>query len=265
MPLYSIRHETKYQFEQPPQQAIQHLHLTPKSGPGQIVKKWDINLQGADIAFESGDHHGNIVHIAVQRSAQTTVVITATGDVETNDTSGIFGEHDNMLPLQHFRRNSAYCSAGPTLKKIARNMPADDNELNFLHSLSAFVAKNVRYERGHTDSSSTAEEAFQMGFGVCQDHVHVFLALARHAGIAARYVSGYLMEPGFADIAASHAWAEAYVNELGWVGFDISNAMSPNANYVRLASGFDYSDIQPVAGLRFGEGAEKMSAKVTIQ
>ncbi|NBR79015.1 MAG: transglutaminase family protein [Alphaproteobacteria bacterium] len=73
------------------------------------------------------------------------------------------------------------------------------------------------------------------------------------------------MEPGLGDASASHAWAEAHIDGLGWVGFDISNALSPNAGYVRLASGFDYTDIQPVAGLRYGEGAEKMSAEVSVQ
>ena len=265
MPFYSIRHETKYQFEQPPKQAIQQLHLTPKSGPNQIVQKWNIDLHGADITLESRDHHGNIVHIAVQHSVQTDIVIAAFGDIETNDTSGIFGPHDNLLPLPLFRRYTAYCHVGPSLKKLAQNMPADDNKLDFLHRLSAYVAENVRYERGHTDSTSSAEDAAKLGFGVCQDHVHVFLTLARYAGIPARYVSGYLMEPDYGDISASHAWAEAYIDGLGWVGFDISNAMSPNDRYVRLASGFDYSDIQPVSGLRFGEGAEEMSAEVTVQ
>ena len=265
MPLFTVQHQTKYQFDQPPKQAIQHLHLTPKTGPGQIVQKWDIELQGAEIALESRDHHGNIVHIAVQRAPETDIAITASGDIETTDTSGIYGAHDNMLPLPLFRRETAYCRMGPVLKKLAGNMPTDDNKVDFLHGLSAYVAEKVTYERGHTDSTTTAEEAAQLGFGVCQDHVHVFLALARHAGFAARYVSGYLMEPGLGDASASHAWAEAHIDGLGWVGFDISNALSPNAGYVRLASGFDYTDIQPVAGLRYGEGAEKMSAKVSVQ
>ncbi len=86
----------------------------------------------------------------------------------------------------------------------------------------------MRYEIGSTDVETVAEAALAAGHGVCQDLTHVFCAVARLSGIPARYVSGYLMMDGVEHQAASHAWAEAHVAGLGWVGFDAANNMSPD-------------------------------------
>ena len=119
-------------------------------------------------------------------------------------------------------------------------------------SAPASVLGAVAYEIGHTSVTTTAEEALVAGHGVCQDHAQVLIAAARHLGFPARYVSGYLcpMEEGFP--AASHAWAELFVDGLGWVGFDPANRVSPDEHYVRVACGRDYHDAAPIRGLRRG-------------
>ena len=93
----------------------------------------------------------------------------------------------------------------------------------------------------------------------------MFCAVARLLGFKARYVSGYLMMDDTTIQDASHAWAEVHVDALGWVGFDISNSISPDDRYIRLATGFDYADVIPVSGVRVGDGNESMSTRIVVE
>nr|MBA2238700.1 transglutaminase family protein [Lysobacter sp.] len=98
----------------------------------------------------------------------------------------------------------------------------------------------------------------------CQDHAHVLISAARSLGYPARYVSGYLCPLDAGTPAASHAWAEMFVESLGWVGFDAANRLSPDERYVRVASGRDYRDAAPVRGVRLGGIAETLDVTVDI-
>ena len=104
-----------------------------------------------------------------------------------------------------------------------------------------------------------------MGSGVCQDHAHIFIGIARALDIPARYVSGYLMMDDRIDQEATHAWAEAHVEHLGWVGFDISNGISPDQRYVRLATGRDYRDAAPITGISIGATTRELSVQVAVE
>ena len=108
------------------------------------------------------------------------------------------------------------------------------------------------------------DAAIELGRGVCQDHAHIFIAAARAMDYPARYVSGYLMMNDRTRQDASHAWAEAHIGGLGWVGFDVSNGISPDARYVRVATGLDYREAAPVAGLRYGDGSEAMDVEIVV-
>ena len=103
------------------------------------------------------------------------------------------------------------------------------------------------------------------GGGVCQDHEQIFVPAARVAGIPARYISGYLMMNDRVDQDASHAWAEAHIDGLGWVGFDVSNGYSPDERYVRIATGLVARDASPISGVRMGSANESMIVSLQIQ
>ena len=141
---------------------------------------------------------------------------------------------------------------------------AFDGTLAKLHGLMDLIAKRVTYSAGMTHSATPSEDALLAGQGVCQDHAHVFLSAARLMGIPGRYVSGYLMMNDREEQDASHAWAEAYVEGLGWVGFDVSNEMCPDERYVRVATGLDYRDAAPISGMRYGEASESMVVSVHV-
>jgi transglutaminase-like putative cysteine protease len=134
-----------------------------------------------------------------------------------------------------------------------------------LHNLSAAIREHVVYDTGHTQVDTPAEEACVAGHGVCQDHAQIFIAAARALEIPARYVSGYLMMDDRIEQEATHAWAEAWVQGLGWVGFDISNGISPDPRYVRVATGRDYRDAAPVTGISFGAMTEELSVHLAVE
>jgi len=106
-------------------------------------------------------------------------------------------------------------------------------------------------------------EALEQGAGVCQDHAHIFCAVCRALDVPARYVSGYL-SAGHEAHASSHAWAEAFVDYLGWVGFDPTNRACATDAYIRTAVGLDYAEAGPIRGVRSGGGAETMKVRVSF-
>ncbi|MGA9253569.1 MAG: transglutaminase family protein, partial [Roseobacter sp.] len=125
--------------------------------------------------------------------------------------------------------------------------------------------KRVPYESGHTQFATDAETAIEIGKGVCQDHANIFVSAARSVGLPARYVSGYLMMDDRVDQDASHAWAEVHLKDLGWVGFDVSNGVSPDERYARIAIGRDAHDAAPIYGLRGGTGDERLVVSLQVQ
>jgi transglutaminase-like putative cysteine protease len=133
-----------------------------------------------------------------------------------------------------------------------------------LHALSDRIRSVVPYALGASEPDWSAEDAIAAGEGVCQDHTHIFIACARALQIPARYVSGYLMLNETTTQDAMHAWAEAHVDGLGWVGFDVSNGVSPDTRYVRVATGLDYSDAAPISGTRIGGANEELQVRIYV-
>ena len=154
---------------------------------------------------------------------------------------------------------------GPQLEALVQNAPSDGTALEILHALSAHILDAVPYSTDQVDSQLTAEDVLSAGHGVCQDHAHIFITAARALGFPARYVSGYLMMNDRIEQDATHAWAEAHVSGLGWVGFDVSNGMSPDARYIRVATGLDYRGAAPISGMRFGKAGEAMAVALQVQ
>lgn len=262
-----VLHRTTYRYERPLSYGLQELRLTPKSRPGQQVLAWTTRLDGGRREAEFDDHHMNHVMLISFAGEAHEIVITSEGEVETADTHGIVGRHQGFAPLWLFERTTELTRPGPLVRRLLRGLPADAGEpLPRLHDLSARIRGAVAYEAGTTGPDTTAEAALEQGAGVCQDHAHVFLAACRALGLPARYVSGYLMMNDRVAQDATHAWVEVHVEGLGWVGFDVSNGISPDERYVRVATGLDYRDAAPVSGLRFGDhGRESLAVDIEVQ
>ena len=259
-----ISHTTRYRYDQPVSYALQRLHLRPGDNRMQRVKDWEITVEGGKLELGYTDHHGNLTDLLTVDTGTTELSVTATGTVETSDTAGVLGPVYGTAPLWHFRRQTTMTEPDDRLRMFARDLE-DTRDVAALHRLSAEILEAVPYETGETYSNTTAQEALEGGAGVCQDHAHIFLSAVRLAGLPARYVSGYLKLNESEEQTASHAWAEVHLDDLGWVGFDISNRISPDDRYVRLAVGLDARDAAPVRGMRRGAGVESLSVSVEVQ
>ncbi len=263
----AIRHTTHYAFAEPVAHALQRLRLTPKATQGQRIVEWRMTFDNAHAELEYDDQHFNHVTLIGVNPGVREVTVTCEGVVETEDNAGVIGRHSGHLPLWSFLRQTPLTRPGARLRALLREVQgggAGDAPLDFLHGLSGLIRDRIAYETGRTHAATTAEEAVQHGYGVCQDHAHIFIGAARASGIPARYVSGYLMMDDRIHQEATHAWAEAHVEGLGWVGFDVSNGICPDPRYVRVATGSDYRDAAPVTGISFGGMDEVLRVGVAV-
>jgi transglutaminase-like putative cysteine protease len=169
------------------------------------------------------------------------------------------------MPLWCFLRATPLTRAGLKVRALVAHVDADrGNTLEFLHALSHEIRNAVAYEPGMTDTQTTAEQSLAAGHGVCQDHAHIFISAGRLLDIPMRYVGGYLHIDGQTEQDAGHGWAEAHIAGLGWVGFDVSNVISPDERYVRVATGCDYRDAAPITGFAQGAGDMQLHVQLTV-
>tara|TARA_A100001391_G_scaffold205109_1_gene203545 strand:- start:23756 stop:24571 length:816 start_codon:yes stop_codon:yes gene_type:complete len=262
----TIRHTTRYRFAQEVGYGIQRLRLTPKETQGQKIIDWQMVYENAHEELVYDDQNHNHVTLITVEEGASEVVVGCTGTVETQDQAGVIGHHAGHLPLWSFLSYTDLTRPGPKIRQIiAKVERSEEGMVNTLHNLSAAIAETVDYLPGESTSTTTAEEAAAAGKGVCQDHAHIFIAAARAIDIPARYVSGYLMMDDRIDQEATHAWAEAWVPSLGWVGFDVSNGISPDPRYVRVATGRDYRDAAPVTGISFGGMTQDLHVELEVE
>lgn len=267
----TISHTTTYRFEEPAHYGLQQLRLTPKSQPGQqAVLNWDMQVTGGKVETRFRDQHQNHVELVSFDQGAHEIRVVCKGQVEVEDTAGVVGKHGvgkcgNFAPLWYFQRTTALTTAGPKVQALTEGLAeAEPEDLPRLHALSARILEAVPYTIGATGAETNAEGAVEVGGGVCQDHSHIFISAARLMGYPARYVSGYLMMNDRVHQDASHAWAEAHVPGIGWVGFDVSNGYSPDPRYVRVATGLDYHEAAPISGLHYGASGEAMSVDIQV-
>ncbi len=240
--------------------------MLPKSSSGQNVISWSTTVEGGRKEAEFADHHNNHVELISYEVGQRHVNVLCEGEVETVDTAGVVGAHSGYAPLWYFGRSTPLTRPGPYIRNLVKTLGRDfKDDMARLHSLSALILDNVSYTIGRTDSVTMAENAVEAGHGVCQDHAHIFISAARLLGYPARYVSGYLMMDDRVEQDASHAWAEAWVEGLGWVAFDVSNGISPDERYVRVATGLDYQEAAPISGIIYGGKDESMIVSLQVQ
>ena len=264
--LLTIAHETRYSFDHGVSHGLQRLRLRPKSTHGQRILDWTTTLEGARPEAEYDDQHLNHVELVAMEPGAREVVVTCRGTVSTVDNNGVLGDHVGHMPLWCFLRATPLTRAGLKVRALVANVAADRADtLNFLHKLSDAVRDAVEYVPGTTDVKTSAEQALAAGRGVCQDHAHVFISAGRLLDIPTRYVGGYLKMDGRTEQEAGHGWAEAYVRGLGWVGFDVANAICPDERYVRVATGCDYSEAAPFTGITTGAGDTRLSVHLSVE
>lgn len=260
----TVDHVTRYLYDQPVRSVVQSHRLTPSVFAGQAVVDWEVTVTDGVRGAVHRDGAGDLVQGWTVAGPVGEVVVQVRGTVETEDLSGVLRGHRETVAPQVYLRPTLPTRADVALDSLARSV-AEAEVLGLAHALSAAVSEAIAYRPGVTHAHTTAAEALALGEGVCQDHAHALIAVARLRGIPARYVSGYLSatEDGRPHEAA-HAWAELHVAGLGWVGFDPANRCCPDARYIRLGSGFDAQDAAPIRGIARGGAREAMDVRVAV-
>lgn len=259
-----ITHRTTYTYQPQAQGIALRLKLFPSDFNGQQVTDWAVRIAEEDVTPLHTDGFGDRVGLWLNRTPTETIEIVAEGFVETEDKVGVVDGLPRRPRPGVFLRDTDLTKPNDALRALGDRAKRNQT-LDTLHALMADVRSAIVYTTGVTGPTTTASDALDGGKGVCQDQSHVFIAAARSLGIPARYITGYLAAADDDDaLFETHAWAEAYIDHLGWVGFDSTNGCCPDARYVRLCTGLDADHAAPIAGSVFGDAAVSLEAHVAM-
>jgi transglutaminase-like putative cysteine protease len=262
-----ISHLTTYRYETPAKSVIQTLRLTPRNHEGQYVANWRLDVAADCRLAQNEDAFGNIIHAFTAEGPFSELKVRVDGEVETRDTEGFVRSAVERFPPSLFLRETPLTQLDTAIASFAgeAQQAAGGDVLKVLHVLLDRLHEEFVFDTDPTYTTTTAAEAFALKRGVCQDLTHIFIAAARSLGVPARYVGGYLCRAdGVTQQDAGHAWAEAHVADLGWVGFDPTNGICPSDGHVRVAVGLDYLGASPVRGTRYGGAGETLLVTLRI-
>jgi transglutaminase-like putative cysteine protease len=267
-----ISHATTYHYDTPPNGVTQLLRLTPRNHDGQYVISWRIELSEDCLLHQHEDAFGNITHSFTADGPFDQLAITVTGEVEMQDSHGFVKGAVERFPPAMFLRETPLTLPDPAIvefaqaAKVEAGAGAGASTLSVLHQLLANVHGEITFDTTPTQTATTAAEAFKLKRGVCQDLTHIYIAAARHLGIPSRYIGGHFYRAdGVTAQDAGHAWAECYVEDFGWIGFDPTNGICPTDAHVRVAAGLDYLGASPVRGTRYGGQGETLKVAVHVE
>lgn len=283
MMFYAIRHFTRYRYSRPVWQSVMEVRMHPRSENSQRCFTFQLSVSPRARIYSYTDHLANLVHHFDVPGAHKhlTIIADSLVDVEEPDEVPAFlgpeawtelegmVEHEDywdMLMPSRFARSS------PELEAFARELgverQAHQDPLELLRKLNSDLYQAISYTKSSTRVDSPIEDALRSRQGVCQDFAHIMIALVRDLRIPCRYVSGYLHHdsghPDRSADGATHAWVEALLPRLGWVGFDPTNDLIAGPRHIRTAVGRDYSDVPPTIGTMKGSAETELQVRVRV-
>lgn len=260
-----LRHVTRYDYAEPAAGVVMRLRLRPASSNGQAVERWSVGVNGKPVERWITNGYGDAEALWRASGRVEAVEIVAEGEVTTVDCAGVLRPFDGEARPQLFLRATDLTGIDDGIAALAREASSADGPLPSLHNLCVLVHGTVAWRAGSTTVETTAAEALAQKAGVCQDQAHIFIAAARSLGIPARYVAGYLRDAERPDSEHDpHAWAEAFVEGLGWIGFDCTLGHCPMDGHVRLCCGLDAADAAPIRGVMLPVAETRLTHDVQI-
>ncbi len=261
-----VSHSSVYRYDPPAGGVIQVLRLTPRNHEGQYVERWRIDVVPDARLAAHEDAFGNITHVFTADGPLDELRVEVDGVVETQNANGVVRGSVERFPPSLFLRDTALTQADGAIRDFAHKIrdASGGAVLAQLHGLLDRLFEDCAGDVG-SPAPKNAAEAFARKGGTAMDLAHIFIGAAHTLGIPARYVRGYFRRAdNSADADTSHAWAEAYVPDLGWVGFDPSNGRCPTDGHVRVAIGLDSLGATAVRGTRLGVGAETLAVAIKV-
>ncbi len=278
---YSIKHLTKFHYATPVSESVMEARMHPRSEGNQRCLTFHLAVSPRCRVFAYRDHLGNNIHHFDIPGQHAYLVIVAESLLDMQpgteapaslpkeawaeiDSTVHAGDYWEMLFPSEFARPT------PLLLNLARQLEVRrrDDPLSLLRELNQRLYDWFEYVPRSTKVDSPIDEALKNRRGVCQDFAHVMIALVRSLGIPCRYVSGYLyrraQDHDRSTVEATHAWIEAFLPPLGWVGFDPTNCLLTGDRHLRTAIGRDYADVPPTKGIFRGQTASELSVAVRV-
>ncbi len=263
-----VSHETIYRYGQPARGVIQTLRLTPRNHESQYVVDWRIDVSENCQVAQHEDAFGNITHVFDADGPVSELRVLAEGEVDTQDANGVVRGVIERFPPSLYLRETSLTHADQAIADLAAEArgAGDGSPLAVLHRLLERIHDTVEYDdKSPTTPATTAAEALALKRGVCQDFTHIFISAARSLAVPTRYIGGHFFRADGAVVQeAAHAWAEAFVPDLGWVAFDAANGICATDAHIRVAVGLDYLGAAPTRGARYGGGDEELDVTVRV-
>ena len=258
----SISHRTTLRYSETIELSYNEVRMRPRDRGNQRVLAFALLSSPAAIPRSRIDFYGNFVHRVDLSTPHDALALSVDAVVENGDVrrrrpgSWARGQLERDAQLE-FALPSPRVPLGAATRTLLDEWVGDDRSFDALVALSARIRSDFRYVTGATTVDSSIDDLLEGGAGVCQDFTHLFLALARHAGWPARYVSGYLGPVGDETtvVGETHAWAEVCGPDGRWVGLDPTQGDHTGPQHIRLAVGRDYGDVAPHRGLFYGSAA----------
>ena len=280
---YAVRHFTRYRYSRPVWQSVMEVRMHPRSENSQRCFTFQLSVSPRARIFSHTDHLGNLVHHfdIPEQHGQLTIIADALVDVDPlaplpeslgqdawKELDDMIERDDywDMLMPSHFARSS------PELEAFGRELGVTErtghDPLELLRKLNSDLCESLSYVKASTTVDSPIQDALRSRQGVCQDFAHIMIALVRNLRIPCRYVSGYLYhDSAHVDRSAegaTHAWVEALLPGLGWIGFDPTNNLLAGGRHIRTAIGRDYADVPPTKGIMKGRVQTDLQVRVRV-
>jgi transglutaminase-like putative cysteine protease len=271
--LLAIRHKTELTYAEPITESVMELRMMPRTDLHQTLRSFELVLGPEAPVFQHLDWQGNHAHHFSIVDVHDRVVIMAASTVETHPERIRLQEVPDLLPFaslghrfQDLLIPHGAVQRDPRLAQFAENsgLIPEKRAAMVLAAVTARLGELITYTKGVTKSSTRVADVLDLGKGVCQDFAHVALSLLRSLGIPSRYVSGYLFRPETAELE-THAWVEAFVPSIGWIGLDPTHGQLAGEAHVSVAVGRSYADVPPNRGVYRGGAEEKIDVSVRIQ
>lgn len=259
----TIDHRTTYRFSVPQGRIVQLLRMTPRNTHDQTVADWHISVDCDARLRDHRDGFGNRTTMLYAEGPLDGIEITVAGEVVTSHSDGVLSGTFEPLPPALFLRTTPATLADAALADFARETTDGRTPIAALHALKSAFHSRFAVAPGLPEPGVTAAQAFARDRVAPRDMAHMFIAAVRALGVPARYVTGYCdLQDG--RQATPHGWADAWIEGLGWIGFDPTLGVCPEEHHVRVAVALDAVGSSPVAGSRLGEGRERMDVEVQV-
>ena len=259
----TIDHRTAYRFSRPQARLVQMLRLSPQNTHDQTVARWRIDVDRDARLREGCDGWGNRVTMLYVDGPLDAIELAVAGEVLTSHSAGVLHGAAEPLPPALFLRDTAATPRDPVIADWAREVAGGDERLGALHRINEALHARFRLDRGRPEAGLSAADAWTRSGATPRDMAQMFAVATRSIGAPARYVSGYSLLAGD-HRPGPHGWAEAWVEGIGWIGFDPCIGRSPEEGHVRVAHALDAAGCAAVAGSRLGEGEERLEVDVSV-